>query len=131
MFKKTEKKLSLKRNTYKLIKEVEIGQYVSEEEAKETIKDRIMDKFLIKYLDNASSGFIYKMLRKKNITLNSKKASGNEILAEGDRIVLFLSDETISKFKSCRIIHRSDDALTGMILYEDEHIIAKGIKMPE
>ena len=60
MFKKTEKKLSLKRNTYKLIKEVEIGQYVSEEEAKETIKDRIMDKFLIKlyvYIHKYSSPY--------------------------------------------------------------------------
>ena len=39
------------------------------------------DKFLGKYLDQAPKSFIYKMLRKKNITLNGKKAAGNEILA--------------------------------------------------
>ena len=30
------------------------------------------DKFLIKYLPGASSGFLHKMLRKKNIKLNGK-----------------------------------------------------------
>ena len=42
------------------------------------------DKFLGKYLDQAPKSFLYKMLRKKNITLNGKKAAGNEILALGD-----------------------------------------------
>ena len=31
------------------------------------------DKFLGKYLDQAPKSFLYKMLRKKNITLNGKK----------------------------------------------------------
>ena len=34
------------------------------------------DKFLKKYLKEAGSGFLYKMLRKKNITLNGSKADG-------------------------------------------------------
>ena len=38
-----------------------------------------MDKFLFKYLSQAGSGFIYRMLRKKNITLNGKKADGKDI----------------------------------------------------
>ena len=37
-----------------------------------------LDKYLKKILPNASMGFIYKMLRKKNIKLNDKKASGTE-----------------------------------------------------
>lgn len=32
------------------------------------------DRFLIKYLPGASSGFLHKMLRKKNIKLNGKKS---------------------------------------------------------
>ena len=36
------------------------------------------DKFLIKYLPGASSGFLHKMLRKKNIKLNGKKAEERE-----------------------------------------------------
>lgn len=59
-----------------------------------------LDKFLLKYLDRAGSGFIYKMLRKKNITLNGKKADGSEKLNVGDEIKIFLSDETFEKFSS-------------------------------
>ena len=35
------------------------------------------DKFLSKFLCRAPKNFIYKMIRKKNITLNDKKMSGN------------------------------------------------------
>ena len=33
------------------------------------------DKFLAKYMNQAPKSFFYKMLRKKNITLNGKKAA--------------------------------------------------------
>ena len=33
-----------------------------------------LDKFLGKYMGKAPRSFLYKMLRKKNITLNGKKA---------------------------------------------------------
>lgn len=57
-----------------------------------------LDKFLRKYLPEAGTGFLYKMLRKKNITLNGKKAEGSELLAQGDQISFFFSDETFAKF---------------------------------
>ncbi len=56
------------------------------------------DKFLHKYLPEAPTGFLYKMLRKKNITLNGKKAEGKEMLSEGDQVAFFLAQETIDKF---------------------------------
>ena len=59
-----------------------------------------LDKLLAKYMDTAPKSFFYKMLRKKNITLNGKKAEGSEKVAEGDEIRLFLSDETIEGFQS-------------------------------
>ena len=40
------------------------------------------DKYLKKYLKEAGSGFLYKMLRKKNITLNGRRADGSEKLNE-------------------------------------------------
>lgn len=58
-----------------------------------------LDRFLEKYLKEASKSFIYKMLRKKNITLNGKKAKGMEHIAAGDTIKLFLAEETIAKFR--------------------------------
>lgn len=56
------------------------------------------DKYLKKLFPNAGTSFIYKMLRKKNITLNKKKAAGNEVVVSGDVINVFFSDETFDKF---------------------------------
>ena len=55
------------------------------------------DKYLKRVLPNASTSFIYKMLRKKNITLNDKKADGSEKLNAGDIIKIWFSDETFAK----------------------------------
>ena len=38
-----------------------------------------LDKLLAKYLNLAGKGFLYKMMRKKNIVLNGKKCTGKEI----------------------------------------------------
>ena len=46
------------------------------------------DKYLKKLLQNAPAGFIYKMLRKKNIVLNGKKAQGPEMLAQGEAVFI-------------------------------------------
>ena len=47
-----------------------------------------LDRILLKLLPLAGKGFLYKMLRKKNITLNDGKADGSELLVEGDRVKL-------------------------------------------
>lgn len=57
-----------------------------------------LDKLLGKYLKEAPKSFLYKMLRKKNITLNGKKADGSEKLQEQDVIKLFFADDTLEKF---------------------------------
>lgn len=83
-----------------------------------------LDKLLAKYLSEAPKSFLYKMLRKKNITLNGKKAAGNEKLKTGDEVKLFLADETIEKFSggagrpSVKIPSVKLD-----ILYEDDNIL--------
>ena len=53
-------------------------------------KDQRFNKYLQRRLPGAPSSFLYKMLRKKNITLNGKKASGSELLLEGDLVTLFI-----------------------------------------
>lgn len=58
-----------------------------------------LDKFLIKYFPGANSSLLYKMLRKKNIVLNGKKATGNEKLVDGDCLSIYFSDETFDKFR--------------------------------
>ncbi|MBQ6292999.1 MAG: RluA family pseudouridine synthase [Lachnospiraceae bacterium] len=58
-----------------------------------------LDKFLLKFFKEADKGFLYKMLRKKNITLNGKKADGSEKLAAGDELTFFFARETFEKFR--------------------------------
>ena len=60
---------------------------------------KMIDRFFKNYLSKANKNIIYKMLRKKNIKLNDKKASPDTIIFEGDTIQLYLSDKTIDKFK--------------------------------
>ena len=79
-----------------------------------------LDKFLGKYLNKAPKSFLYKMMRKKNITLNGKKAAGSEKLVSGDEIKLFFSDETIEKFSELQL-PKAQGKLS--VIYEDEHIL--------
>ena len=80
-----------------------------------------LDKLLAKYLNLAGKGFLYKMMRKKNIVLNGKKCDGSEKLAEGDEIKLFLADETIEKFSEVKVQKVKKTKLH--IIYEDEHVV--------
>ncbi len=58
-----------------------------------------LDKYLSRVFREADKGFLYRMLRKKNITLNGKKAEGGERLAEGDTVTVFFSEETFAKMR--------------------------------
>ena len=80
-----------------------------------------LDKLLEKYLNLAGKGFIYKMIRKKNITLNGKKCTGSERLEAGDEVKLFLADETIEKFSRVKVQKVKKTCLD--IIYEDEHVL--------
>lgn len=86
-------------------------------------------KYIMRLLKEAPSGLIHKQLRNKNITLNDKKALGTEKLAEEDVIKIFMSDETIEKFKGSIIKSTGEyeDAFgkfgNPLIVYEDEHVI--------
>ncbi|NLP35735.1 MAG: RluA family pseudouridine synthase [Clostridiales bacterium] len=80
-----------------------------------------LDKLLLKILNKAPKSFIYKMLRKKNIVLNGKKADGSERLNVNDEIKLFLSDSTIAQFQDSidsTIVEYDLD-----IVYEDSHLL--------
>lgn len=87
------------------------------------------DKFLKKYFKEASSGFLYKMLRKKNIVLNGKKATGNEILKNKDVIKVFFSEETFLKMMgkedtSFKVFVPDDLEKRFVVIYEDKDILA-------
>lgn len=85
-----------------------------------------LDKFLAKYMEKAPKSFFYKMLRKKNIKLNGKKAEGNEKIVAGDRVTLYLSEETIEQFRVEHTVapkQKTTRSVKIPIIYEDEHIV--------
>ena len=86
--------------------------------------DQRLDKLLFRYLKEAPKSFVYKMLRKKNITLNGKKADGSERVQAGDMIRMFLSDETYEKFSGKQGAGEISYPTACLdIIYEDEHIL--------
>ncbi len=102
-------------------------------EIRENEAGQRLDKFLHKFMPLAPTSFFYKMLRKKNITLNGKKAEGSEKLSFGDQISFYLSEETIKGFQKKNEIHnkliqdeyeKAFKELKGiLVIYEDEHVI--------
>lgn len=98
------------------------------------------DKYLRKAFPGAGSSLLYKQLRKKNITLNNRKAEGSEILKKGDLVRCFFSEETYLKFREVTgqgkpdapfgfraetgEYERAFALLRGIeVLYEDDHIV--------
>lgn len=92
--------------------------------------ERLM-KLLTRYLNQAPQSFLYRMLRKKNIELNGRKAEGSERLKEGDSVKLFLAEETIEKFRKANAAISAVPPLETAqsklpepeILYGDEHVL--------
>ena len=110
-----------------------------------------LEKYLKRVFPQMGTSFLYKMLRKKNITLNGKKATGSEQVLAGDLIQCFFSDETFDKFAGIALSKETDCTSAGgntntesivhdaqfcleykkaykelkgiSVIYEDEHIL--------
>ena len=91
--------------------------------------DRVLEKIFV----NADTGFIFKMLRKKNITLDDKRVDGKERLKTGSSIKMWFSDESFEKLtkKTClapsgKIKNKDNkvsDVFKSYIIYEDENTV--------
>ena len=84
-------------------------------------KGQRMDKFLLKYMNNMPRSFLYKMLRKKNIKLNGKRAEGSEIINDGDKIDIYIAEDKIGEFIKEEKIEKTGRDFS--VIYEDENII--------
>lgn len=80
-----------------------------------------LDKLLAKYLNKAPKSLLYKMLRKKNIKLNGKKASGSEKLKSGDVVCIYMADETIASFREEPGTERRKADLS--VIYQDSNVL--------
>ncbi|MBO6134411.1 MAG: RluA family pseudouridine synthase [Lachnospiraceae bacterium] len=89
----------------------------------------VLSKYLQKTFEKMPNSILYKLLRKKYFEIEDKKAKGNEILKEGDKIKVFLSDDTYDKFLKERDAVEYDDRIINVkqirdrIIYEDDNII--------
>ena len=89
-------------------------------------KEQKLLKLLQKYFKGQADSFLYKMLRKKNILLNGKKADGKEILQLGDTVQLYFSEESLGKLIQERESGEKElwtQKWQSFILYEDKHCI--------
>jgi len=78
-----------------------------------------LDKFITKKYPNLPYSMMYKLIRKKKITVNKKRAKENQILNEGDLILIFAPDDLLISKSPKR------SSVNGKInvAYEDENII--------
>lgn len=80
-----------------------------------------MDRFLRKYLKNASLSYIYKLIR-KDVKVNGKRAKIETLLLEGDEICLYMDREQLDRFvqpkKTAKVKRQFQ------VAYEDSNLIA-------
>ena len=82
---------------------------------------RRLDKYLFSFLNNAPHSFVYKMLRKKRIKLNSKRALGSEIISEGDVLSFYIAEETLDSLRKDIFVPVAKP--TPDIIFEDENFV--------
>ena len=88
---------------------------------------RRLDRFLRKYLKNASLGQIYKIIR-KDVKVDGKRKGEEYMLSEGEVLTLYISDEEFEKLSGGS--SAAEGAAAGRkakkqfkIVYEDENIL--------
>ena len=79
-----------------------------------------LDKFITKTLDLPMS-LLYKSIRLKKIKVNRKRAENNTMLAEGDTVQCFLSEEFFDKKVTKATYENVTPSLD--IVYEDENVM--------
>lgn len=95
---------------------------------------RRLDRFLRKYLRNASLGEIYKLIR-KDVKVDGRRRSESYMLNEGEVLTLYISDEVLSDLTGDKVQAkpgqgRSRSASQGSrakrqfrIIYEDDKVL--------
>jgi len=79
-----------------------------------------LDRFLRKYLKNASLSYIYKAIR-KDIKVNGRRGKEDQILYEGDEVSLYMKEEEIEGFQKKK--DRPQGKRQFRIAYEDENVL--------
>lgn len=88
-----------------------------------------VDKFLQKHFATLPKSMMFKQIRKKNIKVNRKRCTPEQVLLNGDVIDLYLSDDMLAEKKKHYDFLSAPKDLS--IIYEDENIILMDKKQGE
>ena len=80
-----------------------------------------LDKLLLKTYETLPKSMMFKQIRKKNIKVNGKRCTPEQLLVEGDVIALYLSDDMLQE----KTVHYDflQAPKLDCIVYEDENIL--------
>ena len=78
-----------------------------------------IDKFLTKKYKNMPLSMMYKLIRKKDITVNRKRVKENQILCEGDLLRIFAPEDVLAENAPKKIATKGKIS----VAYEDENIL--------
>ncbi len=80
-----------------------------------------VDRFISKTFDKLPKSLMYKEIRKKNIKVNKKRCTPEQVLSNGDLLELYLKDDVLEiRKKHYDFLNASTDL---DIIYEDDNII--------
>lgn len=80
-----------------------------------------VDRFITKTFDRLPKSLMYKEIRKKNIKINKKRCTPEQILQTGDLLELYLKDDVLEERKKHYDFLKASTDLD--IVYEDDNII--------
>jgi 23S rRNA pseudouridine955/2504/2580 synthase len=96
-----------------------------------------LDRFLMKYLNQAKKSVIFRLIRKKIIRVNGKRVKENHMLQPGDTMAIYLADESFAELREepqkltareskLDIVYEDDDILivnkpVGMLTHPDKN----------
>ncbi|MCH5320360.1 MAG: RluA family pseudouridine synthase [Eubacterium sp.] len=80
-----------------------------------------VDRFITKTFDRLPKSLMFKEIRKKNIKVNKKRCTPEQILNEGDVLELYLKDDVLHVKEKYYDFLKASNELD--IIYEDENII--------
>ena len=80
-----------------------------------------VDKYVKKYLNEATLSFIYKLFRKKDVKINGHWVKENYIIKEGEELSIYVTDSQLEEFSKPKEIEKV--SLNHEIVYEDENIL--------
>ena len=82
---------------------------------------RRLDRYLGRTFSSLPRSLMYKEIRKKNIKVNKKRCTPEQVLSAGDRVTLYLPDDVLAEKTVYYDFLSASKALD--VVYEDENLL--------